>query len=98
MFFSNPGNITDYEIEKLDDTSIKVSIFTDSAKGEHVYRISKDERHPDLEAIQNKIDNGLQLAKNNGRNIEFHEDIQRYYIFVKFPDGSQEQYTGNRIN
>lgn len=97
MFFSNPGSIEDYNINDVNDVSIEVSIFTDSSKGEHIYRISKDDRHPDLQAIKNEINNGLQIAKNNGGDIEFHEYGERDYIFVRFPDGRQEQYTGRRI-
>ena len=97
MFFSNPGNIQHYEIDNVSDASIEVKIFTDSPKGEHVYIISKDTRHPDLEVIKSEIRNGLQIVKNNGGDIEFHEYVERDYIFVKFPSGQEKQYTGRKI-
>lgn len=95
----NRGYLQDFDLQIINEKGydvLYVTIWTDvnSVK----YRISTDERHPNLIQIQNDFRTGLTLAKNTEAVIDISEYLERMYIFVTFPNTSDiKQYTASKI-
>jgi len=98
-FHLNSGCIQDFEIEIVTQASDYVAailtIHTD--RGNFKFRVSKDLRHPDLDQIVSNLKSGIQTAKETDAYFQINEYHDRTYLFVTYPDGTTEQYTGSRV-
>jgi hypothetical protein len=99
-FHKNNGNIQEFEVRIQQDTNgidrVYISIITDIESSK--YWIVNDERHSDLNLIQEDIHNALDLALNNiEKSFSINEYEERTYLFVKDSNGLQKQYTGKEI-
>ncbi len=77
----NKGYLEDFEVQVVNENGydvLYVTIWTDvnSVK----YRISTDERHPNLEQIQNDFINGLTLAKDTNVTIDIKYCMEMWDI------------------
>lgn len=61
------------------------------------YRISSDERHPDINIIQQDLDEGLHEAQSTNASFEISEYLIRNYILITYPNGKTKQYTAKRL-
>jgi len=64
------------------------------------YRISPDERFPNLQELAGLITLGFNQAKANGKSVEISEFKERVYLFLTMPDvngGQQIQVSGERV-
>ncbi len=95
----NSGHIQDFEVEQITEKSghiaAVVTIYTDRENTK--YRVSNDDRHPDLGEIMTNLKTGLQAAKDTDADFQINEYSEREYLFVTYPDGKTEQYTGSRV-
>ena len=95
----NKGYLQKFKVQIENENGydiLYVTIWTDvnSVK----YRISTDERHPDLQQIKNDFIQGLTIAKTTDSSIDIEEYLERMYIFVNFPNASDNnQYTARKI-
>ncbi len=95
----NSGAIQDFDIQEVTEPSghIVAHVKIDTDRDVVKYRVSTDDRHPKLTDIVNKLQNGLQTAKNSDADFQISEYCERNYIFVTYPNSESEQYTGSRI-
>lgn len=95
----NSGHIQDFEVEQVAEESghiaAVVTIYTDREIAK--YRVSNDDRHPDLGRIVTDLKAGLQAAKDTDADLKINEYSERMYLFVTYPNGKIEQYTGSRV-
>ncbi|MFA6062858.1 MAG: hypothetical protein WC736_09680 [Gallionella sp.] len=95
----NSGHIQDFEVELVTEESgpvvAVVTIYTDRENTR--YRVNSDGRHPDLDRIVTNLKSGLQAAKDTDADFQINEYSERTYLFVTYPDGKTEQYTGARV-
>ena len=99
-FNLNSGEIQNYNVEIIPEgdgsfKAIYVDINTDY--GNHKFRITKDDRHPDTDAIANKLEKGLKEAQQEAKAFNINEYPERHYLFVSYPNGEQAQYTGKKL-
>lgn len=98
--------------KSIDEYQVTIEKFTDSQKNEeherialsikaegfyYNYKIYKDTREPDILFIINTLENNIKRAITEYLNIEISEYTDRQYLFIKFQDIGQTQYTGNRV-
>ena len=98
----NSGLIQDYSVDIVQETSddhtfgvIYMSITSETVNLK--YRISSDERHPDLNVIHQDLNAGLSQAVNSELPFGINEYHERTYIFITYPNGDIKQYTANRL-
>jgi hypothetical protein len=102
-FHLNSGQIQNYDVvlvnEQYDNITITVvNVTIETDLGITKYRIASDDRHPNINRIEDSFEKGLSDALNNETsNIKINEYSERSYVFVDFPDGTSAQYTGARI-
>ena len=75
--------VQEFKVEVI-GTDVHVYIITDRKKP-HNYRIWKDERHPDIFAVAQHLNAGLEEAKRLHANIEISEYFERMYVFIELP-------------
>ena len=95
----NSGHIQDFEVNLVPEESGRdvavVIIYTE--KESTKFRISTDDRHPNLKKIMVNLKSGLQMAMDTDKDFMINELPERTYLFVTYPSGNQEQYTGSRV-
>ena len=97
-FNFNSGMIQNFNVQLVTETGGNIVVHLEIITDINVtkFRISSDTRCPDINDIANKLQQGLQASMNTNTPFGIDEYSDRMYIFVNYPDGSTEQYTGSR--
>jgi hypothetical protein len=96
----NSGIIQEYNVEEIVEAPnsrvLHLTIFTEFGLAK--YRICEDSNEGPLEVIRDDLSKALsQAIKSRSAHFGINEFKERYYLFMKFPDGSLKQYTGGKM-
>jgi len=99
QFNLNSGEILSSNIQMVNEqgghTVIHLEITTDLATTK--FRISSDSTHPDINRISQELRQGLQASQRPAGAFGINELPERAYIYVTYPNGNSEKYTGSRL-
>ncbi len=95
----NCNDILSYQVNHVTEPNgnVVLHVIIETAPYSVTYRICSDTRHPNLSLIANSFKIGLNMAQNQNLNITINEFIARSYISVDFPNGTTDDYTGQKI-
>lgn len=100
-FHHNSGFILEFWVERIAaDATGKdfIHVIIEHERGRVEFRISADSNHPDINAIESCLAQGLKAAKESDASLQINEYKERYYLFVTYPDGEMKKYTGSRVS
>lgn len=95
----NSGHIQNFDVQLVTEESglVTAVVTIDTDREITKYRVCSDDRHPDLTQIVTNLKAGLQTAKDTDADFQINEYSERMYLFVIYPYGKIEQYTGSRV-
>ena len=98
-FHLNSGCIQGFAVNKMTNSNgvEVVDVTIDHEEGSNSFSISTDENHRNLNSIEADLVQGLTTAKETDAPFQINEYKERFYLFVIYPDGRQEKYTGSRF-
>lgn len=81
----------------MEEKCVNVEIHTENNKPYH-YSLFTDTRHPDLNAIKEHFEQGLEEAKSKCKKIEVSDYSERSYVFITLPiESHSNQYTAKKL-
>ena len=78
--------------ESVDIIVLEINTSDDRYK----YEICKDDNYPDIHQTRDDLVELFKNAKNKFLNIEFSEDADRFYLYLKIQGLRQRKFTGHR--
>lgn len=98
-FHHNSGYIQEFEVKKVTETNggSAIHVTVNHDRGNVSFRITSDTRHPDIDIIESHLVQGLTTAKQTDAPFQINEYEERFYLFVTYPGGRTEQYSGSRF-
>lgn len=98
-FHHNSGYIHEFQVKRVTEAAGNnvIHVTINHERGEVSFRISTDTRHPNIDIIESRLLQGLTTAKETDAPLQINEYEERFYLFVTYPDGTTEQYTGSRL-
>lgn len=99
----NSGEIINLEIERVEESRPNL---TSSFEVIHLtivseyltikYRVSGDANYT-LDYIEQKLNEAKNIVMSSDKSLGINEYLERSYIYIFYPDGDMQKYTGQKL-
>lgn len=89
---TNGSGIKEHKVEQISQGSSKAVLVKIKCEKDYEFIVRKDENHPDVDVIENSINNAIQDCIDNFKNLEVKKYKERNYLFINgVPYTGQQQ-------